>query len=1052
VRRFRLHAACVLALLLAAAPLTAQSGPTLLSGVTDSAAFAQLRFRSIGPAVMSGRIADIAVPPAAEPGERLGKTVYVATAAGGVWKTTNAGATYTPIFDDQRVSSIGSIAIAPTDANTIWVGTGESNNLRSSSWGDGIYRSTDGGATWTHMGLRGTQHLPRIVVHPRDPNTVFVAAMGPLWAPGGERGFYKTTDGGRTWRNTKALGPYTGFTDIVLDPNNPNVIYATSYQRDRRAYSFVAGGPESGIWKSTDGGETWTGLTNGLPTGDLGRIGIDVARSQPRTLYATIHADSGGIFRSDDGGATWTKTNTLQSIPWFFGQIRVDPRNPERIYHLGVSLSVSDDGGRTFRSIAQRTHADHHAMWIDPNDSDHLMLGNDGGFYFSHDRGRTGDCASKLPVSTFYAIGVDMRDPYWVYGGLQDNGTWGAPNRTFGSQGPTNYDWLRAGGGDGFYAAIDPTNPNIVFVESQNGALSRFDWATHESRSIRPAVEPGDPAHRYNWMAPLLISPHDSRTLYFGSQFLVRSNDHGDSWTKVSADLTRNLNRDTLPIMGMKGPGGLGRHDGTAEFGNLATIDESPRRAGVLVTGSDDGVIGLTKDGGRTWTRVERFPRVPEMTYVSRVVASAHDENVVYATFDGHRSNDFRPYVLKSTDFGRTWTNIASNLPDGSVYVIREHARTPNLLFVGAEYGVFVSVNGGRTWSKLENGIAPAPVHDLVIHPRDNDLVVGTHGRGIYILDDISALERVAARSGSLAIDLVTPRPATIHGTRRSPSVFGDRNYSGQNRPAGATLTYIVTGAAQGQGTLVIRDAQGNVVRELGASLTPGIHRVQWDLRHASPAPAAPQPARNNDDDDDDGPPQQRGQQQGPAGPFVAAGAYTVELRGANAQSVAQSRIQVLLDPAVALTPAQYADLGSARMSAYQLQRQLHGMITQLESEKRRLEAAMQGRDAHASIGAARQLLADIDSALNRMRPAPRRPGQGGGPQNFVSSGAATAQPAQPLQTQINGVASQLNATHFMPTPAHRTTIRDVTAGVAEMTPLVAALAQRVTATIAQLQ
>ncbi|HSJ08602.1 MAG TPA: hypothetical protein VK928_01785, partial [Longimicrobiales bacterium] len=877
MRRFRLHAACVLALLVTAAPLAAQAGraqpapASLIAGVSDSATLASLSFRSIGPAVMSGRMADIAVPPAAHPGERLGKTVYAATSAGGVWKSVNAGVTWSPIFDSQRVSSIGAVAVAPTDANIVWVGTGESNNLRSSSWGEGIYRSNDAGETWTHMGLTRTQHIARIVIHPRDANTVFVAAMGPLWAEGGERGFYKTTDGGGSWRNTKSFGPHTGITDIVLDPTNPNIIYATSYQRDRRAYSFVAGGPESGIWKSLDGGETWAELTSGLPVGDRGRIGIDIARSQPRTLYATIHADSGGIFRSDDAGATWTRTNPLQSIPWFFGQIRVDPTDPERVYHLGVSLSVSDDGGRTFRAIARNTHADHHAMWIDPNDSDHLIIGNDGGLFFSHDRGATWDMASNLPLATFYTVAVDMREPYWVYGGLQDNGTWGGPSRTLGSSGATNYDWLRAGGGDGFFVAIDPHNPDIVFVESQNGALSRFDYATHESKSIRPPVQPDEPPHRYNWSAPLVMSSHDSRTLYFGSQFLMRSRTRGDTWERISEDLTRNLDRDTLPIMGMKGPGGLGRHDGTADFGNLASIDESTIRPGVLVTGSDDGVIAVTKDGGSTWTRIERFPGVPEMTYVSRVIASAHDENTLYATFDGHRSNDFRPYVLKSTDFGRSWTSITGNLPEGSVYVIREHTRAPNLLVVGAEYGVFVTVDGGRTWSQLKNGIAPAPVHDLVIHPRENDIVVGTHGRGIFILDDITPLERLAARSGTPVAELVAPRPATIHGQRRTQSIFGDRNYAAENPPTGAALSYIVTGPAQGAGTLSIRDAGGAEVRELAAPMNPGIHRIRWDLRHTPPAGT---PAPGGQGGGQGGP----GGGQGPSGPYVAPGTYTLQL------------------------------------------------------------------------------------------------------------------------------------------------------------------------------
>ena len=998
MRYLRSVFACSALLALSALSLAAQSA--LVPGIPDSALLASLEFRSIGPAVMSGRIADIAVPPAERPGDRLGKTVYVASAAGGVWKTTNGGVTWTPIFDDQRVSSIGSVAVAPTNANIVWVGTGESNNLRSSSWGEGIYKSTDGGETWTHMGLRGSQHIPRIVVHPTNPDIVWVAAMGPLWDSAGERGLYRTNDGGRTWQLKKALGPFTGFTDIVLDPRDPNTIYAASYQRERKSYSFVAGGPESGIWKSTDGGETWVQLTNGLPAGDKGRIGIDVARSQPNTLYATVSAEDGGIFRSDDAGATWRRTNELQSIPWFFGQIRVDPLNPERVFHLGVQLSVSDDGGRTFRSTAQSTHADHHAMWIDPNDSDHIIDGNDGGLFFSHDGGRTWDFAINLPVSTFYAIGVDMRDPYWVYGGLQDNGTWGAPVRTLGRSGPVNSDWVRAGGGDGFYAAIDPTDPNIVFVESQNGALRRFDFATQESKSIRPPAEPGE-SLRYNWSAPLLISPHDHRTLWFGANVLFRSRDRGDTWERVSGDLTRALDRDTLPIMGLKAAGGFGRHEGTAPFGNISTIDESPIRAGVVYVGTDDGVVQVTRDGGRNWTRIDAFPGVPDLTYVSRVVASAHDEGTVYVTLDGHRNNDFNAYVLKSTDYGRTFTSIARGLEDaGSVYVIREHRRNPNLLFVGAEYGVFVTLDGGRTWARLEEGIAPAPVHDLVIHPRDNDVVVGTHGRGIFVLDDITPLEMLAGERAP-AIALFPTRPGLLYNPRATPRVYGHRNYSTENTPPGATISYFVgAGATPAALTLAIIDARGATVRELAVDANPGIHRVIWDLRWTPPTASAPPRRTTNDEEEEEEGPRGPG---GPTGPFAVPGTYTVELR-ADGRRVATQQLEVRLDPAVTLAGADLQRLFDARMRAYRLQLEIQQLVGRLEQAKSSLDST----SAH---------VANVDAALNRLRQPPRR---GGG---FGGGGGGDD---QPLLTRVNGVATAIGSVHFAPTPEHLRTLDEV--------------------------
>jgi photosystem II stability/assembly factor-like uncharacterized protein len=1035
VRKIRLNLIWALALLAGAAPTDVEAQrarasappPALVAGVPDSAVLAHQRFRSIGPALMSGRISDVAVPVPARPGERAGKTFYVAAAGGGVWKTTNGGVTYEPVFDDQRVSSIGAVAVAPSNADIVWVGTGESNNLRSSSWGDGIYRSMDAGATWTHMGLPRSQHIPRIVVHPTNPDVVFVAAMGPLWSGGGERGFYKTTDGGRTWRNTLSAGPYTGVTDIVLDPRNPDVIFATTYQRDRRAYSFVAGGPESGIWKSTDGGERWTPLTEGLPTSDMGRVGLAVSLSQPRTLYATVDAEPvvGGIYRSDDEGASWRRVNELQSIPWFFGQIRIDPQDPERIYHLGVSLSVSDDGGATFRRIAGNTHADHHAMWIDPADPEHLIIGNDGGLFVSHDRGETWDFALNLPVATFYAIGVDNRDPYWIYGGLQDNGTFAGPSATRTNTGVTNADWVRVGGGDGFYAVIDPEDHNIAFAESQNGVLFRFDFATQERKGIRPPAEEGI-QDRYNWSAPLLISPHDRKTLYFASNYLFRSRDRGDSWERLGPDLSRNLNRDSLPIMGLAGPGGHRRNEGVADFGNITTVDESPLREGLLYVGTDDGLLQVSRDGGATWTRVDRFRGVPDMTYVSRVIASAHDEATMYITFDGHRSNDFTPYVLRSTDYGRTFTSIAANLPaDAAVYVIREHHRNPDLLVVGTEYGVFVSLDRGRRWTQLRNGIAPAPVHDVIIHPRANDLIVGTHGRGIYVLDDIAALERLAAASRGPAY-LFAPPAATIQNAHGGARIPGNRNYTTENprtRPAtghsAAMFTYFAGPvlAADTIGSIAVLDASGAVVREVPAPLRPGVHRVDWDLRWSQPVLAsAAQPAGAAD------PP--AAVRATPGGPFVFPGSYTVQLRShgtAEPRVLAQAAVMVRPDPLLTLTDVEYRQLHDARMRARDLQARVVGLAQRLEATRERLAGEIQDSTAAARQGEVR---AQVDELLTALR-GPARAGQPQGPQPAAfapGSGAA----AQALFARTAGVASAIGTTHFLPTPAQQQALDEV--------------------------
>jgi photosystem II stability/assembly factor-like uncharacterized protein len=1051
VRSLHSYATGALALLIVLAPLPAEAqrgraaGPVapapLVAGVPDSAVLSSLRFRSLGPALMSGRISDVAVPGPTRPGERWGKTFYVASAGGGVWKTTNAGVTFEPIFDDQRVSSIGSVAVAPSDPNVVWVGAGESNNLRSSSWGDGVYRSLDAGATWTHMGLRTSQHVARIVVHPTNADIVFVAAMGPLWAGGGERGFYKTTDGGSTWRVTLSAGPYTGVTDIALDPRDPNVIYATTYQRDRRAYSFVGGGPESGVWKSRDGGETWSQLTAGLPTGDMGRIGIAVAQSQPNTLYATVDAAPavGGIYRSDDAGANWRRVNELQSIPWFFGQIRIDPRDPERIYHLGVSLSVSDDGGATFRRIAGNTHADHHAMWIDPDDSDHIIIGNDGGLYVSHDRGATWDFALNLPVATFYAIGVDMREPYWIYGGLQDNGTFGAPSSTRTNTGVTNADWVRVAGGDGFYTAVDPLDHNIVYAESQNGVLQRFDAATQERKNIRPPAERGV-QHRYNWSAPLLISPHDRATLYFGANYLFRSRDRGDSWERLGDDLTRGLDRDTLPIMGLSAPGGHRRNEGVADFGNLTTVDESPLREGLLYVGTDDGLVQVSRDGGRSWTRIERFPGVPDLTYVSRVTASAHDEATVYVTFDGHRSNDFRPYVLRSTDYGRSFTSIAANLPDdAAVYVIREHHRNPNLLVVGTEYGVFVTINGGASWTQLTHGIAPAPVHDVIIHPRANDLIVGTHGRGIYVLDDIAPLEQLASAAAA-TLHLFAPQPATIQNTHSGARIPGNRNYTtdnprtrniGPGDHSAASVAYFAGPAVRAGTTasIVVRDLSGETVREIPAPLTPGVHRLAWDLRWSAPTlPAAAAGAAPGRPDDDAAP------RAAPGGPYVFPGTYAVELRvrepGAATRVAGQSTVEVRADPALTLNAADYRELHDFRMQARTLQARVAQLVERIEDARAHIDAGLAESDtASAPAQQAALLRGELDAVLVALRGAPR-PGGPGGPSGPGGPGGAAAAAAagaagQSLYATAAGVVSAVGTMHFLPTPAQKRTLAE---------------------------
>jgi photosystem II stability/assembly factor-like uncharacterized protein len=984
----------------------------------DSAMLSEFAWRPLGPAVMSGRIVDLAVAegPESRIGDRLGKLIYTASASGGVWKSKNAGTTWEPIFDSQGSSSIGDIEIAATNPEIIWVGTGEANNQRSSSWGDGVYKSENGGRTWQHMGLRTSQHIGRIVIHPTNPNIVYVASVGPLWASGGERGLYKTVDGGKSWKAVLTISPHTGVTDVAMDPTDPSIMYAASFQRQRKAYSFVGGGPETAIYKSIDGGETWTKLTEGLPKRDIGRIGLAISRSQPRTIYATMETNTTEIYRSDDYGASWTKKGTYFQFPWFMGQIRVDPKNPDRLYELGVPLFVSEDGGMTNRAIGQSAHVDYHAMWIDPMDSDHFIVGNDGGVYISNDRGQTMDFVSNLPIAQYYAIEVDLRQPfYYVYGGLQDNNSWGGPSQTRNRQGITNNDWFATVGGDGFYAAIDPTDPNVVYSESQNGGIVRYDVRTGEQKTIRPQAKFGEQNLRYNWSVPIVISPHDHNTIYFGAQYFFRSPNRGDSWEQMGGDLTRSLDRDKLPLMGKTWPrDAVARHAGTADFGNISTIDESKLRKGLIYVGTDDGLIQVTRDGGATWTKVDKFPGVPDMTYVSRVVASAHNEGTVYATFDGHRSNDFKAYVLKSTDYGKTWTSIASNLPASSVQVIREHHRAPSLLFTGNEIGAYYSGNGGRSWSKLQYNLPTVPVHDLKIHPRENDLVIGTHGRGIFIIDDITPLERLAEADREKNIFLFPVKPALLFNYNNSfpggvqgAGSLGERSYSAPNPPFGAKLTYYVKDSLpRGRTlTLAIFDSTNKRIRDLTVNTKPGLHRAVWDLRLAPPYFN----------------PRAQGNQGQPTGSFVLPGRYTARLMLSGSDSVApasmETQVVVNQDPMVQLTAAEYQALHAMRLRSAEQQARVQAVVRSAELLKDQMTEVKNAlRNLAGADSLSRQTTAidrDVDDILRKVR----------GAQGAANDADDRTRFAPSIQNRVNGVAGEIGDVSSPPTQLQRETL-----------------------------
>ena len=873
----------LLAFLLLALPLAAQRAADAPKDAPkyDASTFSGLALRGIGPAMPSGRIVDLAVDP------RDTRTWYLAVASGGVWKTVNAGTTFEPVFDGEGSYSIGCVTIDPNNSLVVWVGSGENNSQRSVSFGDGVYKSIDGGKSWKNVGLAKSEHVGKILVDPRDSNVVYVAAQGPLWNAGGDRGLYKTTDGGKTWKPVLTISENTGVTDVVFDPRNPDILYAASYQRRRHVYTLINGGPESAIHKSLDGGATWTKLESGLPKEWMGRIGLAVSPKDPDTVYAIIEATrrAGGFFRSTDAGANFEKMNSYSGGgAQYYAEIFVDPNDTDRVYAMDVWVKVSDDGGRTWRRINELTkHPDSHAMWIDPGNSDHYLIGCDGGLYETYDDAKTWEYKENLPLTQFYRISADDALPFYhVYGGTQDNFSLGAPSRTTTAHGIRNDDWYVTMGGDGFRTLADPKDPNIVYAEYQHGGLVRYDKRTGEALDIQPQATPGMDPLRLNWDSPLIISPHDSNRLYFAAQYLFRSDDRGNSWKPVSGDLTRQINRNKLPVMGRVWTiDAVAKNTSTSYYGNIVSLAESPLVAGLLYVGTDDGLIQISEDGGANWRKVERVGNVPELTYVSHLQASAHDPNTVYAAFDNHKTGDFKPYLFRSNDRGRTWTSITSDLPArGTTYVVAEDHVDRNLLFAGTEFGLFFSQNGGGKWIQLKGNFPTIAVRDLWVQKRRDDLVVGTFGRGIYILDDYRPLRTMSAQVASREATLFPTRDAEMY-TERMPlgapgkAWQGDSYFIAPNPPYGAVFTYYLKDELKSRKkqrwadearvekaggnepppyptweqlraeereldpsvVLVVSDETGNVVRRVSGPVKAGFHRVAWDLRYPPPAP-----------------------------------------------------------------------------------------------------------------------------------------------------------------------------------------------------------------------
>ena len=840
-----------------------------------------LPVREIGPALMGGRIADIAVNP------KNTSEWYVAVGSGGVWKTTNSGVTWNAVFDAQSSYSVGVVAIDPNNTNIVWVGSGENVSGRHVGWGDGVYKSTDGGGSWKNMGLKTSEHIGRILIDPRDSDVVFVAAEGPLWSSGGERGLYKSKDGGKSWSHVLKIDDNTGVTDIEFDPSNPDVLYAAAYQRRRKTWSLLAGGPMSGIYKSTDNGETWIKLKSGLPTGDMGKIGLAVTPANPDLVYATIEANGKekGFYRSINKGESWEKRNSYTSGgtgPHYYQEIEASSSNPDRVYQMDVFLHVTRDGGKTFDYLetARDKHSDNHALWIDPDNGAHLLAGTDGGLYESYDEGRTFRHINNLPIAQFYKLALDNSEPFYnVVAGAQDLGTLIGPSRTMNTEGIRNQDWYVPLGADGYDCAFDPEDPNTVYMEIQNGMLFRLDRETEQTLMIQPQANAGDAPERYNWDAPLLISPHDHETLYFGSQRVWKSTDRGNSWQPVSGDLTTNRNRYELKVMdNVSSVDALYDNGAMSKYATLTSISESPLKKGLLYTGSDDGLIQVSDDDGANWRRAGALPMVPALVFINDVEASKHDENVVFAAADAHKLGDYNVYLFMSSDRGKTWKPISGDLPAKTiVWSVKQDHIDPNLLFVGTEYGMYYSPNKGINWHRLTNGVPTIPFRDIELHERESDLVGASFGRGIFVVDDYSALR--FASGNQMYNNMIFPvRDAwwyvpNVPGQAKGQPSAGSSNYKAANPPFGALITYSIKEVpktakeqreeqekklqkesadipfpgwdklkaesieAKSKVMILISDEQGDAIRWLEGATSNGVHRTNWDLRLPAPDP-----------------------------------------------------------------------------------------------------------------------------------------------------------------------------------------------------------------------
>jgi photosystem II stability/assembly factor-like uncharacterized protein len=975
----------------------------------SGATFAGLELRGIGPAFTSGRVQDLAVDP------RNRRIWYVAVASGGVWKTVDGGTTWSPIFDSTGEYSVGCVTIDPNDPLTVWVGSGESNSQRSVSYGNGVYKSVDGGASWENVGLKASEHIAKIVVDPRDSKTVYAAAPGPLWSAGGDRGLYKTADGGRSWKRVLQVSENTGIGDLVMDRRNPDVLYAAAYQRRRHVWTLIDGGPESAIYKTVDGGATWRKLAAGLPKEEMGRIGLAISPQSPDVVYAVIEAAGGGagaagFYRSADGGSHWEKrSGEISSSPQYYGKMFADPASFDRVYVMDVWMQVSDDGGKTFRKLGENDkHSDNHVLWIDGEDASHYLNGCDGGLYESWDKGAHWRFIANLPTTQFYRVVVDNALPFYnLLGGTQDNFSLSGPARTATVNGITNADWYVTVGGDGFQSQVDPEDPGTIYAESQYGVLVRFDKRTGERVLIQPQPGRGEPPLRYNWDSPIIVSPHLHTRLFFGANRLYQSDDRGDHWRAISPDLSRQIDRNRLPVMGrIWSIDAVSKNASTSFYGNIVSLAESPLKEGLIYAGTDDGLIQVSEDGGAHWRKAERFPKVPERTYVARVEASRLDPDVVFAAFDNHKMGDFSPYLLRSADRGRTWTSIAGDLPRrGTVYAVTQDTERRDLLFAGTEFGAYFTVDGGKRWIPFQGGLPPIAVRDIAIQKRENDLAFATFGRGFYVLDDYTPLRRVDDAMLARDATLFPVRPALLYNPARplggrGASFQGAGFFTAPNPPFGAVFTYYLKEAQKTRRALrqerekklvgedeavpypsweelraeereqepaivlTVTDEEGQVVRRLTGPFTAGFHRVAWDLHYPAATPTALQPPEANPYNDPD------------SGPMVAPGAYKVALA-----ERAGGKLVPLGEPqtfqAVPLGRGGLADADLAKVLDFErrtarLQRAVMGAVNAAEEAKTRLDyidralvdTPRAGADMAVEAHALRLRLADVEVAL----------------------------------------------------------------------------------------